>query len=397
MAEPDIDMEVNREFDAIIVGGGLVGAACALALSRQNLKIAVVERRAADALLDGELDSRIYAISPGNAAWLATLGVWQAMDAKRVCAIDGMQIHGDDSHAQLEFDAYEADVSSLGFIVENKLLQHALWQSLQASDVTIILGQSSVAASWQNAQPELTLDDGRSYSASLLIAADGANSWLRTQAKIDVKVHDYRQMGVVANFEAELPHAHIARQWFGRNGVLAWLPLPEKRISMVWSTSVEHAQHLLALDATALADTVAAAGNHELGMLRLITMAQAFSLNLQTAQTLVKPGLVLLGDAAHVIHPLAGQGVNLGFRDVITLVETLAQRNPLQRPGDVMLLRRYERARKTDIMAMRVLTDGLYQLFASEQPVIRQLRNWGLGLTNYRPLVKKRLIKQAML
>lgn len=396
MAGPDIQADMKREFDVIIVGGGLVGAACALALSRQNLSVALVERRPADTLPDAALDSRIYAISPGNAQWLTALGVWQAIDPKLICPIERMQIYGDDHAARLEIDAYEADVGSLGFIVENKLLQYALWQRLQASGVSMIHGRCT-AVCWQPAQSVLTLDEGSIYKARLLLAADGAHSWLRTQAGIAVKTHDYGQMGVVANFESALPHAQIARQWFCGDGVLAWLPLPGKRISMVWSTSSEHAQHLLALDAVQLSDTVAAAGNHELGVLNLVTKAQAFPLNLQTAQVLVKPGLALLGDAAHTIHPLAGQGVNLGFRDAIALTEVLAQCSPQRSPGDIMLLRRYERARKTDIMAMRYLTDGLYQLFASEQRLVKQLRNWGLHFTNRQALVKKRLVKQAML
>ena len=216
-----------------------------------------------------------------------------------------------------------------------------------------------------------------------------------TEAGIAVTTHDYGQMGVVANFLTELPHAQIARQWFRPDGVLAWLPLPGKRISIVWSVSSEYAEHLLQLDHAALAETVAAAGNHELGALSMINAPLAFPLNLQTAQVLIKPRLVLLGDAAHTIHPLAGQGVNLGFRDVIALAETLSQRKQ-QNLGNVMLLRRYERARKTDMMAMRYLTDGLYQMFASEQPLVRKIRGWGLGFIDQQAWVKKRLIKQAM-
>ncbi|HEX5539033.1 MAG TPA: FAD-dependent monooxygenase, partial [Methylophilaceae bacterium] len=162
-----------------------------------------------------------------------------------------------------------------------------------------------------------------------------------------------------------------------------------------WSTSTDYARHLLTLNPAALAETVAAAGNHELGALSMINAPLAFPLNLQTAQVLVKPRLVLLGDAAHTIHPLAGQGVNLGFRDVIALAQTLAQRKQ-QSLGNIMLLRRYERARKTDMMAMRYLTDGLYQMFATEQPVMKKFRSWGLRFVDQQPWVKKRLIKQAM-
>ena len=388
---------MDDEFDIVVVGGGLVGAACALALCRQGWAVALVESRPADAAPDSTLDDRIYAISPGNAAWLQTLGVWQMLDPQYLCSIDRMQVHGDANAARIDFDADEAHVDNLGHIVENRRLQHALWQGLRQSDAVLLTGIACSAATWQDSAATLTLADGRSLTAQLLIAADGAESWLRTQADIGVHRHDYAQMGVVANFDTAVAHGNTARQWFRPDGVLAWLPLPGRRMSMVWSTSMAHADHLLALEAEALAEEVAAAGGQELGALRTLNTAQAFPLRLQTAECLVKPGLALVGDAAHTIHPLAGQGVNLGFRDVIALTQTLAQRHPRQLLGDIMLLRRFERARKTDMLAMRALTDGLQRLFAADQPLVRRARNWGLRLTDRLAPVKKRLIRQATL
>jgi ubiquinone biosynthesis UbiH/UbiF/VisC/COQ6 family hydroxylase len=388
---------MDDEFDIVVVGGGLVGAACALALCRQGWAVALVESRPADAAPDATLDDRIYAISPGNAAWLQTLGVWQMLDPQHFCSIDRMQVHGDANAARIDFDADEAHADNLGLIVENKRLQHVLWQGLQQSDAVLLTGTACSAATWRDSAATLTLADGRSLTAQLLIAADGAESWLRTQGGIGVHRHDYAQMGVVANFDTAVAHGNTARQWFRPDGVLAWLPLPGQRMSMVWSTSMAHADHLLALEAEALAEEVAAAGGQELGALRTLNTAQAFPLRLQTAECLVKPGLALVGDAAHTIHPLAGQGVNLGFRDVIALTQTLAQRHPRQLLGDIMLLRRFERARKTDMLAMRALTDGLQRLFAADQPLVRRARNWGLRLTDRLAPVKKRLIRQATL
>ena len=388
---------MDDEFDIVVVGGGLVGAACALALCRQGWAVALVESRPANAAPDATLDDRIYAISPGNAAWLQTLGVWQMLDPQHFCSIDRMQVHGDANAARIDFDADEAHADNLGLVVENKRLQHVLWQGLQQSDAVLLTGTACSAATWRDSAATLTLADGRSLTAQLLIAADGAESWLRTQGSIGVHRHDYAQMGVVANFDTAVAHGNTARQWFRPDGVLAWLPLPGQRMSMVWSTSMAHADHLLALEAEALAEEVAAAGGQELGALRTLNTAQAFPLRLQTAECLVKPGLALVGDAAHTIHPLAGQGVNLGFRDVIALTQTLAQRHPRQLLGDIMLLRRFERARKADMLAMRALTDGLQRLFAADQPLVRRARNWGLRLTDRLAPVKKRLIRQATL
>lgn len=393
-----MEQRVQQQVDIAVVGGGLVGAACALALQRQGLAVALVEsRQVGPAAPDALLDDRIYAISPGNARWLQSLGAWQALAPQQVCRIDGMQVHGDGGDACIAFDADEAHAENLGYIVENKRLQHALWQALEQSGALLLTGTACRAVTWREQTARLALADGRELTAQLLVAADGAESWLRSQAGIAVTRHDYGQMGVVANFDTALPHGHIARQWFRPDGVLAWLPLPGQRVSMVWSTPATHAERLLALDGVALAETVAAAGNHELGSLTTLNAARAFPLRLQTAEHLVQSGLALIGDAAHTIHPLAGQGVNLGFRDAIALVQTLAQRHPRQRLGDIMLLRRYERARKTDMLAMRCLTDGLHRLFSTEQPAIRQVRNWGLSLVDDLPLLKKRLIRQATL
>lgn len=283
----------------------------------------------------------------------------------------------------------------LGLIVENKQLHQALWSQMHQLGINLATGVECTALRIDADEAGLELADGRSFTAKLVVAADGGNSWIRTQAGIPSQIYDYEQMGVVANFETELPHQHIARQWFRNDGVLAWLPLPGNRISMVWSTA--NAKHLLSLEAKDLAGEVAEAGAQALGSLRVITAAAAFPLSMQTANSLVKSRLALVGDAAHQIHPLAGQGMNLGFRDVIALAQTLSQRNPYQDIGDVTLLRRYERARKSDMLSMRQLTHGLHLLFENEQPIVKKLRNWGLQLTNHQPALKKHLIKQAVI
>jgi 2-octaprenylphenol hydroxylase len=220
---------------------------------------------------------------------------------------------------------------------------------------------------------------------------------VRTQAGVGVNTRDYGQLAVVANFATGIPPRNIARQWFRKDGVLAWLPLPENRMSMVWSTDPAHARKLLAMPPAELGATVAEAGENLLGPLSLITPAAAFPLRLQNAEVMVKPRLALVGDAAHLVHPLAGQGVNLGFHDVIGLEETLNNRNVQADVGDYALLRRYERSRKMDISAMQITTTGLHALFGSDLPGAGRLRNLGMAFTNRQQWLKRRLMAHAMI
>lgn len=384
--------------DVIVVGGGLVGTSCALALAQQGLQVSLIDSKSAsvnDDLNQG-WDNRIYAISPGNAAWLESLGVWDRVDRARICPIENMQIWGDVAEKPLEFKSYEANAKNLGYIVENRQLELALWAALRSRGIEVLMAAECTSFRVGRDRATLEVADGRCFKPKLAVAADGANSWLRSEAGIPVQSHDYQQMGVVANFETELAHQQIARQWFREDGVLAWLPLPGKRISMVWSTSNDKARQLLQLDENALAIEVAEAGAHSLGKLKTITGAVAFPLAMQVAHHLVQPRLALVGDAAHQIHPLAGQGVNLGFRDVMALTATLAQRNVYQDIGDFVLLRQYERLRKTDMLAMRYLTHGLYTLFENDHAMIKKVRNWGLSLTNSQAGLKSYLMKRAL-
>lgn len=387
---------LKHEFDIIVLGAGLVGAAAAVALKLQGYRVAVLERGQVGVKLSEQWDSRIYALSPGNVAWLTELGAWQAMDAGRYCAVESMQIWGDDG-ASLELDAYAANLASLSVIVEGNRLQQALLSRLDALDVPIIESVSIDHVTWGASAVELQAANGERYGPALLVGADGAASWVRGQADMTVKRHDYAQMGVVANFACERPHLSQACQWFSGNDVLAWLPLPQQHISMVWSVNNVSAQTLLALDAEALAEKVAAAGEYRLGRLSVVTPAQAFPLAMQESSSLIRPGLALVGDAAHQVHPLAGQGVNLGFRDVQALAAALAAPQSRRQPGDMMVLRRYERARKADMMSMRLLTHGLNSLYAHPAPWLRMLRNGGMQCLNRMPTLKKQLIQHAVI
>lgn len=385
-------------FDVIIVGGGLVGSSLALKLARSGLSAAMIEVRQPQtaAPVDG-WDSRIYALGPGSVAFLEECAAWQGVQPDRVCAIEDMRIFGDEPGAELDFSAYEAGMRELAVIIENRQLQAALWRALgQYPDVQVIAPAACAALNINADCAEIELADGRRLQSRLVVGADGGDSWVRAQAGIVAEARPYAQTAVVANFDCEKPHRGIAHQWFRRDGILALLPLPGERVSMVWSTRDSHASELMALPEAALAAEVTAASADTLGGLRVITPAAAFPLRMQRVQQLVKPRLALIGDAAHNVHPLAGQGVNLGFRDARELAAVLAGRGAQHDCGDYHLLRRYERARREDVAAMQLTTDTLQKLFNNESNVLARARNFGLRLTNRQSALKNLLVRHAV-
>lgn len=385
------------DFDIVIVGAGLVGASFALGLRGAGLKLAVVEAQAPAPAVADSWDSRIYAISPGSAAFLDGLGVWKRLARERICAVQEMQVRGDRADALLQFSAYESGVPELAWIAESRLLQTALWQALEHQhNLELICPDRCVALQLGDTAAELTLAGGRTLRARLVVAADGMHSWARQAAGIDAEQKAYGQMGVVANFACAKPHHDTAYQWFRADGVLAYLPLPGQRVSIVWSTPDAHAAELLALSADALCARVAEAGEDALGKLELLSAPMQFPLARLRAARLAAPRIALVGDAGHVLHPLAGQGVNLGFGDAAALARVLLQRELFRDPGEIRLLRRYERARAEDILALALVTDGLQQLFAAPGGLTARLRNAGLNLTNALPVVKNLLIRRAL-
>jgi ubiquinone biosynthesis UbiH/UbiF/VisC/COQ6 family hydroxylase len=384
--------------DVIIVGAGLVGASLALALKDARVSVLLIEAKPPASIpTDESWDNRVYAINPGSEHFLRELGVWQMLDATRCAPIEAMQVWGDDGEAEIDFTAQDANQSSLGHIVENRQLQNVLWQTLQQqSHVRLMSPTQCESLELSNITTRLKLADGTDIHASLIVGADGADSWVREQSGITSAGKSYNQSGVVANFAVEKHHGNIARQWFDGSSVLACLPLPGNLMSMVWSLSSQQAHELMQMSHAALCEKVAEAGHHSLGKLELITPPASFPLRLLQVKQQVKPNIALIGDAAHALHPLAGQGVNLGFQDVRVLTQVLASRAGHENCGDYHLLRRFERARKEDILAMQWTTDGLQQLFSLENSLAKTIRNKGLALTNRQGWLKRQLIRHAV-
>lgn len=386
------------DFDVIIVGAGLVGASLAAALKDSGLHVALIEGRAPAALAQDESwDSRIYAINPANARFLDQVGVWRHLNQSRITPVHEMHIWGDNAAARLDFSAYQAGVEELAFIAENRLLQDGLWRALQGQpNVAVFCPAACSALEVGDEAVILTLRDGSMLRAKLIVGADGRESWVRANAGIEANPRAYGQDGVVANFETEKPHNNCAYQWFREDGILAYLPLPGNRISIVWSAFDALSQELMALPPDEFCSRVQEAGRNTLGQLRLIAPPAAFSLRLLNLEHLVKPRVALIGDAAHNVHPLAGQGVNLGFQDAQQLARVLRQKESQRDCGDALLLRRYERARKEDILAMQLVTDGLQRLFNNPDPLLRALRNSGLSLANHLDGLKNHLMRHAI-
>ena len=382
------------QFDLIIVGGGLAGLSLASALRETQLRIALVENRAPTPA-EG-WDARIYAISPTNAEFLKQIGAWKHLDAQRIAPVHTMRVFGDGS-GTLCFSAYEAGVDNLAFILESSLMACELWESVKRqANLTLFCPANSAALHSDEAQVTLMLTDGQKRSARLLVGADGRDSWVRNACGLEATHTPYGERGVVANFACEREHQHTAYQWIRDDGVLAWLPLPGQRISMVWSAPDALAEELLALPPEALCARVAAAGEHTLGTLQLITPPAAFDLRLMRVPNRTASRVALIGDAAHGIHPLSGHGINLGFRDAAALAELLADTPDWQDIGNPRLLRRYQRIRREETDLLQYTTHTLRLLFRETLPGLKILRNAGMEMTGRLPVVKNLLVRYAL-
>lgn len=381
----------------VVCGAGIVGLSTALALARKNQPVAILAPRAPVPAADpNHYHPRVYAISPASQKFLAELGVWDSMPSSRLTPVQAMEIHGD-ADGQVNLNAWQAAMPQLAWIVESGEIERVLMQAVQLFGIPWIQDR---CVGYQDGVVET--ENGTRVSAELFVGADGAASPLRAAAGLRHDSVSYNDTGLVVHLDAERPHQGTAIQWFRDDGVLALLPMPDTadgaQVSMVWSMRSERAQALLALPAEQQAGELESlllhAAQGRLGRLRVRSKLHGFPLTLERAQ-LVAPGIALAGDAAHRLHPLAGQGLNLGLGDVQALARTIVEREPYREAGDLRVLRRYQRARAEPVLAMRLATDGLHKLFGSRAVPLVWLRNAGMKWVESVPLVKRQIISGA--
>ena len=397
-------------YDIVIVGAGIVGSALACALAKSSFNIAIIEaqervidRNEQATSVDG-FDVRVSAITIASQQLLKDIGAWEIIAENRLSPYRHMHVWDAEGTGSIDFDADDINQPALGHIVENKVTADALTQCMnrQTNLHRIVPAILEEIEPLQNGAYLLTLGDGRQLQTSLLVAADGANSKVRALEHIAMREWDYNHHAIVATVKTELSHGHTARQRFLPEGPLAFLPLSSAQddthyCSIVWSAIPSYAENLMALTDDEFTEALAAAFEHQLGSISAVSRRFSFPLRQRHVVDYIKPGLALVGDAAHTIHPLAGQGVNLGLMDIKTLSEELlrSQQRGLS-PGSIAVLERYQRRRKGANLAMMAGMDGLKRLFSETTLPVRWARNSGLRWLDKSKMLKRQIMKRAM-
>ena len=391
----------NTEFDVIIVGGGMVGAtlACGLASSTTQLKIAVVDAYAPKLEWDAEsFDMRVSAITRASQTIFRNIGAWEKICEQRVSPYRDMFVWDAAGKGELHFDSADLGEPDLGHIIENRVIVKALHQRMhELENIEVLCPAQIENVEYLDDRAILVLKDHTPLTANLIVGADGSRSWIRQQADIAVKGWDFDQAALVTTVKTEKYHLDTAWQRFLSTGPLAFLPLTDGYSSIVWSTTPEEAKRLSEMPAADFALELEQAFASKLGKIESVAARAVFPLRLFETLDYVKSRLALVGDAAHTIHPLAGQGVNLGLADVASLVDVVvAAKQDKKDIGSVAILRRYERWRRADNRSMLIAMDGLKRLFGSELSLVKDLRNLGMSLTDKVTPLKNIMMRQAM-
>jgi len=396
----------DRHSDVCIVGNGAIAKTTALGLSQAGHSVTLLmppARPAAETSSGGgekPWDVRVYALNHTAHQLLSSLKVWGALDMGRVAPVDAMDVQGDgEKGGQLGFDAFGAHAGTLAWIVEDSNLNGALDAALRfAQNVQVVHGRARRLTCGQDGA-SVQLEEGGSIDAQLVIGADGRDSWVRGQCDIGIDYRSYHQHAIVANFSCEKPHHNVAHQWFTcKEGIIALLPLPGNKVSLVWSAPETLADTIMNESLGELAIRLGEHADDKLGLLKPLQpeSVKALPLALVRPHAITAPHAALVGDAAHVVHPLAGHGMNLGFGDIVDLLKVINAREAHHGIGDERVLARYARTRKEDVLLMQLATDGLERLFSANLEPLRVVRNLGLNLLDKLPLVKRRLIAHAM-
>lgn len=372
----------------IIIGGGIIGLSAALTLRQQGFKVAVLDNRSlAKPVIDTDIDSRVYAINQGSKTLFQQLNVWDSIQL-RYSPYQKMQVWDSGNNQQIQFDCRDIGQSNLGFIIEESVIKAALIDEIQHHDIELI---DNTELSWVDSDSCSVGNEETSWQSDFLIAADGANSWFRQQLALDMHSWNYHHHAIVSNVHCEKPHQNTARQVFTGHGVLAFLPLSDTHhCSIVWSTSPEHSKELMAQKDGCFGQSLTTAFENKMGAISLISQRHCFPLKMRHVKQYVGKNWLLIGDAAHTIHPLAGQGVNLGLRDVKQL-SSLGTNHWKQSKLD-----RFQRNRKSDAWAMIAAMEGFKQLFTnSHVPGLSLFRGLGLRACNQLTLCKRLFIQLA--
>ena len=374
----------------IIVGAGMIGLSMALGLRQQGHQVDVIERGSRPEY-GHEPELRVSALAHHSRGLLQQLGVWQQLPSQRLGPYTGMDVWDHDSFGRIEFAANEVNADDLGAIVENRVLEQVLWDAALQAGVSIHAGAAVAEHSVNEQQVSIRLVNGQKFYGDYLIAADGNRSAIRDRARLPLSFWDYQQTGIVAVINTELPHQGIARQVFLPSGPIAWLPLNNPhQVSLVWSADTELAEQLQALDDITFMQRLQAASDSCLGQLELASQRAGFPLRMQYAQRWLQQRLLLIGDAAHSIHPLAGQGANLGFGDVIDLLQVFANQ-PSHKS-----LRAWERQRKAAAVTMITAMEAFKRGFGSANPLLKLARGVGFQVANSTKPLKRMLVKAAL-